>query len=316
MKGSKKLVSIDPKERIYREIDESYQEFIKAIESLEEDENGFVKRYEDNIGYEGFITDIFIKIDNIIFKGVKYISDVIKTSKIEVDNVVTYSTKTPSIKLLVKQKKEVMAILNSKDFDPSRYSRVKVPGMTGLKITLLELANIEEGLSDIVLQSADVLEKSRREIYKLLETKIDDLGKNLPDRSGIKERLTKAELIKENIALIMDDTQKDMFTFFKLVKKFNNVPILIDKVLTLGEIYNIESLDNLNDKVEIIVKDAKLIVDALNKSKYVKKSDLLQVADFMKSNAEYISGISLAYYFYFQLLEMTVNLNSAIKKNR
>ena len=107
-----------------------------------------------------------------------------------------------------------------------------------------------------------------------------------------------------------------MLPIKEVVHKLNDIPDITNDTLKLGSYYNIEKLEQFKVKTDKIVSSTKTFTDTILKSDNITKSDLKDIAVYVKAMAEYLTTIGIIYYLYAQLIEGVIILGRTVVKTK
>jgi len=295
----------------FTNIDEHYKVMIDGVEALTVDEDGYIKFDGIEKGYEGFMYDAYLALNNITFKGINFIHKIITTSSISLDNAEDYRTNSKNIKVLSKQHSGVLKVVTGKKYNINTLFKSTLPVTAGYAVTFSENVKILKTLTYFTDAKYDVIEHIEKSLFNMLDDKVNNITKNMLDDKIIANIKDKIEVIRKDISKIATGEGLDTKPFLKVIPKLDEYPDLIQDTLVLGKGLTVEDLKDFSNTITNLERDSKLIADALGNDK-VKKEELIKLADYFKTIAYYITSISIIYYSYSQLVDMMVEANNII----
>jgi len=254
-------------------------------------------------------------IDELIHKGITGIVNIFRNTTVVLEDAhTTYKTVSPYIKRLNKYREKLndkLKKLTTPELADIAVKKVPVP--MGLKIDILTYINKLEAVKNAVLEIDSLQDQLEKRLDEMLNNPIEDFPKYLPASYELKA-MSKTVMKYEN-------TFKDMYgkrmtdtrTIGSLVKKIPLVPGMVNDILTLGKIYNMEKLEDIDKRNEELVAKAKKLLDIVKKEDEALLQQYLGVlGDYFKLYAEYITVVGISNIAYSQLADIMYNIVKVI----
>jgi len=264
------------------------------------------------------LDNLMLKIDNVMQSLFKNVTDYFATTRIVIESVVDYETKTPSIKELYKNLAKFYSL--KKEIRWSEvYDRLKVPVMMGYSQKFIEsIELIKNELIEVITGNIIYIKEFLKTMEHLLETNINGkLGfdkKTILDlRNKINELNIKTDTGNEALKKTTDTKIiTDRKLLGEVVNSLDELEVVGKELVKLGDNFRMETLEELEeltDKANLVlnniyemIKEKKL--EAIDKNSYdvlVKYTDVI---------ARYTTVNGFIYYFYLQMCDM---VNASIK---
>ncbi len=297
----------------FKEIDNSYNELLKVTNELDTayhpSEEGMFTTIKDKLVS-------FIKtIDELIYKGVTGLINLIRRTNIVLEDASeSYKTISPYIKRLYKYKDKLKDKINK--LPTNRLLTIikkKVPVPVGLKITIPDYIIRLEHLSVAIINYNNIAKMLETRLDNILESDINNVIKQLPSKYEINTLQKQIIIYKKEFEEMFGNTMVDYKPIEKLVNKLILLPDIVNKSFTLGKYYNIEKLQEIDERNEALVVKAKQVINLLKKNpEIVGKQTLNGLADYFKIYAEYVTIVGLSNIAYTQLTDTLYNIAKLI----
>lgn len=259
---------------------------------------------EVTVGKEGAINDAFNYIDKKVESGVKGIIDYFGTSKIFINDIYTYKTKTPNIINLSTMYNDLLKEINKgKKFHS--ISNKKTPVILGFNITLKDLTAILTTYKKEPILLKDTLTNFDKVLDEILNTKVSNIDftniKNLNKDLLKKIKDINTEINKVTVKTVVSDRQP----IRKIVGNFEELKAVSQEGLQLGLNYTMEDLELIHELNEDIVAKLDIIYESFKKNKdVIKKEDLDTFVIYIGTMAKYLTAVTFLFYLYYQLTNM------------
>lgn len=297
----------------FKEIESNYNNILKVANELDTtyhpSEEGMFTTIRDKL------VSFIRTIDELLYKGITGLINIIRRTNIVLEDAEeSYKTISPYIKRLYKYRDKLIDKI--KKLPANRILTIlkkKVPIPTGLKITLPDYITRLEHLSVAIINYDSVAKMLETRLDNILESDINNITKQLPSKYEIDNLQKQIITYKKEFEEMFGTTMVDYKPIEKLVNKLMLVPNLVDKSLKLGKYYNIERLQEIDERNEVLTAKAKQVIDLLKKNPDIASKQVLNgLADYFKIYAEYVTIIGLSNIAYSQLTDTLYNIAKII----
>ena len=250
------------------------------------------------------IKSVVNKIDEKLTNSINKLYKVLTTEKIILKNVTIYATRTDTIKRLNKTRNDYLNVVNKQKLNISELSKRYVPVLPGFNAKLSDLSKILVTYID----KASSLPKDLELFTSYLNKYMLSSDANILKHLNIKEKEKLNEEINANLAkLFSTDSITDEKPLKDLVNNINEIKALVVQALTYGKVYNLENLEKITKEYQNLNNVLRNLLDILENSKdKLDKKTKDMLVSYIKIYANYITTISMLYYYYFQFSEMLI----------